>query len=202
MQNDLFVPLFEAPEIYLDAIDYEKDAPVESRWSHDLGYLRALSPDLARPLSIAQVKKKYESIEKQAEEHHNLFYFQVRRQPRPNSGSSENSEAGRLLGFCRVYWIEWAHGSGTIQLGIGNPDDRRNGYGSQVLRLLLRYVFGELNFHRVSAHIPGYNQAALGLFKKHGFTEEVRRREVIFRDGRHWDMLHLGLLGSEWETIK
>lgn len=202
MQNDLFVPLFDAQDIYLDAIDYEKDAPVESKWTHELEYLRMLGPDLARPLSAAQIKKKYEAIEKDAEEHHNLYYFQVRHQPRPAGEAQDNSDAGRLLGFCKLYWIDWAHGSGVIQLGIGNPEDRRKGYGSQVLRLLVRYGFDELNLHRISAHIPGYNLAALGLFQKHGFVEEVRRREVILRDGRRWDMVHLGILRPEWEALR
>lgn len=202
MQNDLFTPLFEAQDIYLDAIDHEKDALVEAKWTHDLEYLRALSADLARPLSAAQVKKKYEAIEKESEEHRNLFYFQIRHQPHPPSEPQEDSEAGRLLGFCRVYWVEWAHGSGSIQLGLGSPEDRRKGYGSQALRLLLRYVFDELNFHRVSAHIPGYNQAALELFQKQGFVEEVRRRQAIYRDGQRWDALHLGLLRAEWELAR
>jgi RimJ/RimL family protein N-acetyltransferase len=203
MPNELFTSLYDAQDIYLDAIDYDKDAPVEAAWTHDLDYLRLLSPDLARPLSQAQVKKKYEAIEKDADEHHNLFYFQIRRQPRPvgDSPSGETAgEAGRLVGFGRIYWIEWAHGSGQVQLGIGNPADRRQGFGSQALRLLLRHAFDELNLFRLTAPVPGYNLGAMKLLEKQGFVEEVRRRQSLLRDGQRWDMVLFGILRSEWEA--
>ncbi len=65
--------------------------------------------------------------------------------------------------------------------------------------MLIRYAFRELNLHRLTAIIPVYNAAALGLFSKHGFVEEVRRRKALHRDGKRWDLLHLGLLAGEWK---
>jgi RimJ/RimL family protein N-acetyltransferase len=63
----------------------------------------------------------------------------------------------------------------------------------------LRFAFDELNLHRLAAILPEYNVDGAQLLKKFCFSEEVRRPEVIFRDGRRWDMLHFGLLRSEWE---
>jgi RimJ/RimL family protein N-acetyltransferase len=65
--------------------------------------------------------------------------------------------------------------------------------------MLLGYAFDELNLYRLTAVVPEYNQAALRLFENAGFVQEVRRREAINRDGRRWDLFHLGLLESEWK---
>jgi hypothetical protein len=56
--------LFEGKLIRLGAIDHEKDPEVESRWTHDLSYLRTLERDAGRPLSPEHMKKRYEKIEK------------------------------------------------------------------------------------------------------------------------------------------
>jgi RimJ/RimL family protein N-acetyltransferase len=192
MDKDLVVEigksLFVGELVRLGPIDHEKDAEIESRWTHDPQYLRMLSPSPALPLSPAQLRKKYEKIEKEQEESKNLFYFTIR-----------TNEAGRLAGFARLYWVEWTHGHGRLQLGIGDPQDRGRGYGSETLRLLLRFAFGELNLYRLSVEIPEYNLPALRLFQRAGFREEVRRRQALNRDGCFWDLLILGLLRDEWQ---
>jgi RimJ/RimL family protein N-acetyltransferase len=188
---DIKDSLFEGKTVCLAPIDHDKDPEVESKWTHDPDYLRLLNPQPIRPLSPAQVKKKYEAIEKEVEETKNLFYFTIRRR-----------EDDRLVGFARLYWIEWTNSNGFVQLGIGNPADRGRGYGSQALQMLLRYAFTELNLYRLTAIIAGYNPAALHLFNKFGFAEEVRRRQALNRDGQRWDAIHLGILHNEWGTLQ
>ena len=86
-----------------------------------------------------------------------------------------------------------------IRLGIGAAEDRCKGYGSQALQMLLRFAFAELNLFRVTANVPEYNEAAIALLKKFGFTQEVCRRKALERDGRRWDMYVFGLLRDEWQ---
>jgi RimJ/RimL family protein N-acetyltransferase len=184
---DLKRSLFEGKLICLAPIDVEKDAEIESRWTHDAEYLRLLDLQAARPLSPAQVKKGYEKIEKKVEEDKNLYYFTIRALPEE-----------RLVGFARLYQISWSHASGMLQMGIGDPADRRQGFGSEALELLLHYAFDELNLYRVTVLVPEYNTAAVRFFEQAGFVIEVRRREAVNRMGRRWDLLHLGLLQSDW----
>ncbi len=106
----------------------------------------------------------------------------------------------RLIGFAELNWIEWSNSAGFIKLGIGDPNDRLQGYGSEALGLLLRFAFDELNLYRLSAIIPEYNTVALHVFAKAGFSEEVRRRQSVNRDGRRWDLIHLGILQDEWQA--
>jgi RimJ/RimL family protein N-acetyltransferase len=184
-------PLFLAEHICLGPIDHEKDAEIEAQWTQDAGYLRMLSLDPAVPQTPSQVKKRYESIEKSADEKGNLFYFTIRLR-----------QDDRLIGFTRIDWIDWSNGGGFVKIGIGSPADRRCGFGSEALGLLLRFAFAELNLFRLAAIVPEYNSPALGLFKKFGFVEEIRRRQAVFRDLRRWDLIHLGLLKPEWTPVE
>lgn len=182
--------LFSGKDVRLTPIDREKDPEIESRWTHDLEYLRMLDSDLARPLTPAQVKKKYEEMEKEIDRGRRRFYFALRTTAAPE----------RLLGFVEIPWVMWSLGVASLRLGIGDPADRGKGYGGQVLRLALRYAFDELNLYRLVAPIPAYNRIAVRLFEGAGFVEEVRRREALYRAGQRWDMLEFGLLREEWEA--
>ncbi len=182
--------LFEGKLIRLAPIDHDKDPEVESRWTHDLSLLRALWRKPAMPLSVAQMKKKYEAIEKQVEESKNMFYFTIR-----------GKEDGRLLGFVLIEGIEWTHGTASMKLAIGDPAERGKGYGSEALQMMLRFAFSELNLYRMSATVGEDNPEALKFFLKFNFVEEVRRRKALQRDGQTWDSIHLGLLRDEWLAI-
>jgi RimJ/RimL family protein N-acetyltransferase len=179
--------LFEGKLINLRPIDHEKDPEVESRWTHDLTLMRSLSHNIAMPQSIAQIKKKYEAIEKKVDEAKNLFHFTIR-----------NKQDNRYLGFIRIEGIEWTHSMGSLKLAVGDEAERNKGYGGDALQLMLRFAFNELNLYRLSAVVDEDNQPALRFFKRHGFVEEVRRRKAILRDGQTWDVIHLGILRDEW----
>jgi RimJ/RimL family protein N-acetyltransferase len=180
--------LFEGEHIYLTAIDPDKDAEIEAKWTHDPEYLCLLSADPVRPLSPGQVKKKYEDMDKDAEKYRNTFNFAIRARA-----------DDRFIGFIRLFDIYWTHGGGKVQLGIGDPNDRQRGYGREALRLILRYAFDEVNLYRVSAMTFEYNTAAIRFLAQAGFTIEVRRRQAINRDGRRWDVILMGLLREEWK---
>jgi len=181
--------LFEEKDVRFGPIDHETHPDIEAKWTHDAEFMRLMELKPVRPLSPAVVKKQYEAIEKEMEEEKNLFYFTIRAR-----------EDDRFLGKALVEWIDWANGNGFIRLGIGAPEDRRKGYGSQALTMLLRYSFGELNLYRVTAVVPAYNEGALHLFQRFGFVEEIRRRKAIHRDGEFWDIVSFGLLNAEWRN--
>lgn len=187
---DIHAQLFEAQDIRLGPIDHDVHAGIESRWTHDAEFMRLMELKPVRPLSPAMVIKEYEAIEKKMDEEHNLFYFTIRLRA-----------DDRLIGKAVIEWIDWANGAGWVHLGIGSPEDRCKGYGSQALGLILHYAFAELNLYRVGAMLPEYNEGADRLFRKFGFMEEVRRRQALDRDGRRWDLLIFGQLRSEWESL-
>ncbi len=185
---DIQTQLFEGPDIRFGPIDHEKDPEIESKWTHDSEFMRLMETSPARPMSAAMLKKQYEKLEKQIEENKDQYHFMIR-----------TRAEDRLIGKAAVYRIEWANGNGFLRLGIGAAEDRRKGYGTQALRMLLRFAFAELNLFRVTANVPEYNVGALALLHKFGFVQEVCRRKSLERDGRRWDLYIFGLLNDEWQ---
>jgi len=66
------------------------------------------------------------------------------------------------------------------------------------MQLALVYAFEELNMFRASILVPEYDFAAGEACQAAGFQVEVRQREILYRDGRYWDLLHFGLLCEDW----
>ncbi len=184
---DIKDSLFEAEHICLAPIQPENDAVIEALWAQDSRYLRLLDREPARPSSSEMIKKQYEAIERSVEEDGNLYYFTIRLR-----------RDDRLIGFAKIFWIQWTMGRASVQLGIGDPEQRGKGYGREALNLLVRFAFAELNQLHLSAAIPEYNPVALRLFQGAGFAEEACQRQALNRDGRRWDLLIYGLLKDEW----
>ena len=186
---DIQTQLFEGRDIRFGPIDHEKDSEIESAWTHDSEFMRLMETSPARPLSAAMIKKQYEKLEKQMEEDKNLFHFMIRAKA-----------DDRLMGKASLEWIQWSNGNGYVHLGFGAAEDRRKGYGTQALRMLLRFAFAEVNLFRVSAMVPEYNEGAIALLQKSDFVREVCRRKSLERDGRRWDLYIFGLLSDEWRN--
>ena len=184
---DSTISLYEGRLVRLGPLDHEKDPPVVAGWTKDPLW-RSVLLEAARPLSVEAVCRLLEKIEKQMEETRSFFHFTLRAR-----------EDNRLLGLARIFRIDFHNGTGVLNLGIGNASDRRRGYGSDALELLLRYAFNDLNLHRLSVCPSADNLAYIQLLEKAGFVEEGRRSEAVYHDGSYWDEVLMGLLRAKWE---
>ena len=160
-----------------------EDQDVMASWHQDSFYLRHVDTDIAFPA----VPDVFNSDENRDNTHHS---FRIRL-----------LEDQRLIGFAAFHGIEWNNGTGSLAIGIGNPLDRGKGYGLEALRLLLQYAFLELNLHRVGLDVISYNEPAIRSYIRTGFREEGRVREAIYREGKRYDRIYMGLLKEEWLAL-
>jgi RimJ/RimL family protein N-acetyltransferase len=78
------------------------------------------------------------------------------------------------------------------------PDFTSRGFGTETVRLMLRFAFAEVGLHRVELRAWGYNTRAIGAYLRAGFVEEGRRRDVTFHNGHYGDEVIMGILEQEW----
>lgn len=104
---------------------------------------------------------------------------------------------GAFVGRCSVVGVDHLarHASVSIALGAGA---RGRGYGSDALRVLVRFAFMRHNLHRLQVEVLATNAAAIACYRTVGFVEEGRRRQHAWVDGRYEDDLIMGLLRDEW----
>lgn len=89
----------------------------------------------------------------------------------------------------------------SAELGIEfKRDAQGQGYGSEALRWALKWAFHTANLHRVQLEAYEWNKAALHTYEKVGFTVEGKLRQAVWRDGRWWDEIVLGILVDEWKA--
>jgi RimJ/RimL family protein N-acetyltransferase len=180
MTSDLFMGKL----VRLAAFKPETDAVIVARWSRDTEYHRLGDDDPAYPRSVKQAR---EWLERDSDR---IFGFAVR-----------TLSDDRLIGDIGL-WIEsWAHSEGWVGIGLGERDYWGNGYGTDAMRLMLRFAFDELNLQRVSLGVYAYNPRAIRSYEKAGFHREGLIRSDCLRDGQRWDSAFMGILRDEWVVI-
>ncbi|NLM43577.1 MAG: GNAT family N-acetyltransferase, partial [Clostridiales bacterium] len=97
-------------------------------------------------------------------------------------------DSDKLIGIVGFDEIQWTNGVATTFIGIGDMEARGKGYGKEALDLLLDFGFNELNFHRIQLNVISYNDAAIALYETLGFVKEGIYRELIYRDGKRYDL--------------
>ena len=81
-----------------------------------------------------------------------------------------------------------------------SKEDRRKGYASEAILLLLRYFFQELRYQKVTIEVASFNEDSIGLHERLGFQWEGRVRRAGFTKGQYFDVLSYGLTGEEFEV--
>jgi RimJ/RimL family protein N-acetyltransferase len=71
------------------------------------------------------------------------------------------------------------------------------GYGTDAVRAMCRFGFGEMNLARIALRVYDINPRAARAYEKVGFREEGRLRSDQFVDGNQRDAIVMGLLAGE-----
>jgi RimJ/RimL family protein N-acetyltransferase len=139
-------------------------------------------PDLA-PLTRQQIQG---ILQRWAEQEKGLPLAVVRR------------EDGKLLGHGEAGW-QWDVHSPSVAVVIA-PEHQRQGYGSEALKLLMRYLFDTTIAHSVGSWIADWNAPALAFVQHHGFHVSGRMRRAGIRESRYFDLVIHDILRPEWKA--
>lgn len=74
-------------------------------------------------------------------------------------------------------------------------------YGTEAITWMLDWAFGTAGLHRVELAVLGWNEQAHKLYERVGFREEGRKKRNLWKSGRWWDEIFMGIVEDEW-TIK
>jgi RimJ/RimL family protein N-acetyltransferase len=108
-------------------------------------------------------------------------------------------EDDKSVGFIRLNGLSSFERRVWLRISIGNKASWGKGYGSDAMRYVLKWLFYEMNIHRVELETYSTNERALKFFEYIGFKREGIRREAHFANGRYYDIVCFGLLRGEFK---
>ncbi len=160
------------------------DLPKFVEWLNDPDVRRTLS--MSMPISQAIEEQWFENMLKRPSEEQSLGI------------EIKDGDGWRLIGNCGIFDINWRARSAEVGLFIGDKSCWNKGYGTEVMRLLLRHGFETLNLNRIFLRVDAANLGGIRAYEKAGFVHEGRFRQGTFQGGEYRDMLFMSVLRSEW----
>ena len=165
------------------AVMQPSDIPVIARWNQDLEFTARIgTPGEAHTQEMRQ------------ESYNRNGRF------RPDGCEFAVLELGgcRLVGFGGLHDMTRAL-AGTLFVGIGEPDARRKGYGTEATRLICEYGFYFRNLHSIKIEVHAYNGTALRMYERLGFKTVGRLRGANLLNGVRHDEVIMDLVRDELE---
>jgi RimJ/RimL family protein N-acetyltransferase len=182
--NDRPEPMLRGELVYLRPGE-RSDIPLFVRWLSDARTTRNLL--IRSPIGEAIEERWFDTML----EHHGRerWFFVICR-----------LVDGRPVGSLDLHDLDQINGSAGIGIAIGDPADTGQGYGTDALRVLVRFGFDELRLVRLWLDVYDENEGARRVYERLGFVHEATFRHGLFRRGRFMDVHRLGLLREEWDA--
>jgi RimJ/RimL family protein N-acetyltransferase len=161
----------------------KEDVPIVTRWIND-------------PAVREFVSATFPQTEKQEEEWFNKLGSNDK-----NIVLCIETKDGKPIGLMGIHKINWVWRTGETGALIREKEYWGKGYGTDAKMYLLEYAFDTLGLRRISSGVIAYNKRSLRYSLRCGYKIEGRFRKHVFRKGKYWDLVLLGLFRKEWLPI-
>lgn len=113
--------------------------------------------------------------------------------------SIELIETEEFVGHVTLFERDPINQSATLAIVLG-PEFHGRGYGSDAVRLAIKYGFLQLGLNRIELQTWAFNTRGIASYTKAGFVVEGRRREAVFFNGRRHDQVIMAILRDDWAS--
>ena len=171
--------MLKGEKVVLRALEME-DLPSCHRWINDWEVKHNIAA--LYPLSMTEEERWYQGVMERKDGR--LFAIAA--------------EDDKLIGTIDLFHMSLEDRAGELGMMIGEKDYWGKGYGSDAVRTLLRFAFDTVNLHRIELRAFEFNDRAIRCYERCGFKREGVLRQRVFRDGRYWDVILMGILREEF----
>ena len=169
--------------IRLTTFDLEKETESLGRWDRDSEYQRLL---FSGPIAIYSPETIRGILEKEINEYGSSIF------------AIHSLADDFMIGFTTLGGFNWQARSAWVGIGIGEPEYRGKGFGTDAMKTLAGYAFKQLNLNRINLAVFEYNPRAIRSYEKCGFVHEGSERQALKRGEQRWDLMFMGLLREDW----
>ena len=162
--------------------EYRKeDVPIVWNYWNDPDIKRCLMRDTPFPVREEDEWKWYEGLAEKGDKYN---FVVERKSDRKN------------IGGCMILEVDWPNRYGTIGIFLGKSFWSK-GYGSEAVKILSGFMFGEMTLNRVELVVLAFNRRAIRAYEKNGFVLEGVSRERVYKDSKYCNQYHMSILRNE-----
>lgn len=99
----------------------------------------------------------------------------------------EDIETNKYIGGCGINSVNWLARVATVGIMIGDKDYWGKGYGTDAMKVLIDFIFNNMNINKIRLSVFSFNERAIKSYERCGFEVEGVLKNEIFKDGKYYD---------------
>ena len=178
--------MFKGKLVKLTAYKKE-DMPIIKEYLNKFEIRSNLTPAIPYPYKLEDEYKWYENNSANNE----IYSFAI-----------ETLKEKKVIGGCGINNIDRRNSYAEVGIFIGDENFLGKGYGTDAMKILIKFIFEEVNVNKVKLGVYSFNERAKRSYEKCGLKIEGVLREEIYRGGKYYDVISMGILRREYEENK
>ena len=99
----------------------------------------------------------------------------------------EDIETKKYIGGCGIHNVNWLTRVAVVGIMIGDKEYWGKGYGTDAMKVLMKFIFEDMNINKIRLSHFSFNQRAKRCYEKCGFHVEGILKDEIFKEGKYYD---------------
>lgn len=111
------------------------------------------------------------------------------------------NENDQMIGELSITDIEEGDQKAGFRISMRSIELTGKGYGTEAIRLVLKFVFEELKLNRLQLEVFSHNLRGIKAYEKVGFVKEGTLRESLYYNGKFSDEIIMAIIKSDYEKL-
>jgi len=165
----------------------KEDLPVVLRWWNDPEVMYYANDNPNPCKSLQELEEEFEKEKSEWLESMARFVIETK--------------DGTLIGNIMYRWYRPDIRSVYTGIFIGEKEYWGHGYGTEAIKLFLRYLFVDKGLHKVAVTVSDFNKRAIRAYEKCGFRKDGVLRDNAMINGKFVDHIVMSILEDEYREI-
>jgi len=110
-------------------------------------------------------------------------------------------DSEEIAGDLTIMDIDSFNHKAGFRIALHDRNHMNKGYGTEAVKLALRYVFEELKLNRLQLEVYSHNSRGIKSYEKAGFKQEGVIRQSLYYNDQYSDEIIMGMLKEDYDKL-